>query len=140
MENIRESPPSHIIGSPHSRIGQLSPVGLPRSDISLGSHLQVDRVDHDAVPRARTRRPALAGIEVGRIVLGPVPAPKQLLVVGRVVLLVEPGGETKVGQLDVTLSVDQDVVGFDVTARVTISSNQPDRSRMAALCNQRTGE
>jgi hypothetical protein len=56
------------------------------------------------------------------------------------VLLVEPGGETKVGQLDVTLSVDQDVVGFDITARVTISSNQPDRSRMAALCNQRTGE
>ena len=31
-------------------------------------------------------------------------------------LLVEPGGETKVGQLDVTLSVDQDVIGFDITA------------------------
>jgi len=54
------------------------------------------------------------------------------------VLLVEPGGETKIGQLDVTLPVDQDVVGFDVTARVTISSNQPDCSRVAALCNQRT--
>jgi hypothetical protein len=116
VKSIRESPPTHIIGSPHSRIGQLSPVGLPRSDIPLGSHLQVDRIDHDAVPRARIRRPALAGIEVGRIVLGPVPAPKQLLIIGRIVLLVEPGGETKVGQLDVTLSVDQDVIGFDITA------------------------
>jgi hypothetical protein len=138
VKSIRESPPTHIIGSPDSRIGQLSPVGLPRSDIPLGSHLQVDRVDHDAVPRPRIRRPALAGIEVGRIVLGPVPASKQLLVVGRVVLLVEPGGETKVGQLDVTLPVDQDVVGFDVTASVTISLDQPDCSRMTALCNQRT--
>jgi hypothetical protein len=133
VKSIRESPPTHIIGSPDSRIGQLSPVGLPRSDIPLGSHLQVDRVDHDAVPRARIRRPALAGIEVGRIVLGPVPAPKQLLVVGRVVLLVEPRGKTKVGQLDVTLPVDQDVVGFDVTARVTISSNHHGCSRMAAF-------
>lgn len=41
-------------------------------------------------------------------------------------LLVEPGGETKVGQLDVTLPVDQDVVGFDVTASVTISLDQSD--------------
>jgi hypothetical protein len=110
VKSIRESPPTHIIGSPDSRIGQLSPVGLPRSDIPLGSHLQVDRVDHDAVPRARTRRPALT-----------------------VVLLVEPRGKTKVGQLDVTLPVDQDVVGFDVTARVTISSNHHGCSRMAAF-------
>lgn len=43
-------------------------------------------------------------------------------------LLVEPGGETKVGQLDVTLPIDQDVVGFDITAGVTISLDQSDYS------------
>lgn len=44
------------------------------------------------------------------------------MVVGGVVLLVETGGETKVGEFDVAGTVDEDVVGFDVTASITISA------------------
>lgn len=40
---------------------------------------------------------------------------EQLLVVGSFVLLVETGGETKVGKLNVSTAVEEDVVGFDVT-------------------------
>lgn len=39
----------------------------------------------------------------------------ELLVVRGVVFLVEAGGETKVGQLDVTAPIEKDVVGLDVT-------------------------
>ena len=65
----------------------------------------MDGVDRDrvAVLICRARR--------GRL------AVEQTLVVGRVVLLVEAGGETKVGQLDVAVLVDEDVVGLDVAAR-----------------------
>lgn len=41
---------------------------------------------------------------------------EQALVVGRVVLLVEAGREAKVGELDVAVLVNEDIIGFDVAA------------------------
>ena len=45
---------------------------------------------------------------------------EELLVVGCFVFLVEASGETKVGELDVTASVEEDVVGFDITMQMSI--------------------
>jgi hypothetical protein len=42
-------------------------------------------------------------------------AGEELLVVGCLVLLVESSGETEVSEFDMTTSVEEDVVGFDVT-------------------------
>jgi len=67
----------------------------------------MDRVDHHAVPRRlrgrRRRRDAVRGIQ-------------ETLVVARLVLLMEPGGKTEIGQLDMPVLVDQDVVRLDVSA------------------------
>ena len=57
----------------------------------------MDRIDHYAVPRrlcgSGWRRHAVCGIQ-------------ETLVVARIVLLVEPGGKTKVGQFDVPVFVN----------------------------------
>ena len=43
-------------------------------------------------------------------------AAEQLLIVGRLVLLVEAGREAEVGELEVAVAVEEDVVGLDVAA------------------------
>ncbi len=37
-------------------------------------------------------------------------------------LLVETGGKTKVGEFDMTTAVEQDVVRFDVTRRLSVAA------------------
>lgn len=49
---------------------------------------------------------------------GPIRRIQKALVVRRVVLLVEAGGKTEVGQLDMTILVDQNVVGFDIAVNL----------------------
>lgn len=95
-----------VIRRADRRVGEFAPVRLPRRDRIFRIDRQVDRVDHDRVPAAvhRTRdRPSPFGTF------------QQALVVRRVVLFVEPGRETEIRQLDVSVLVDQNVVGFDVT-------------------------
>jgi hypothetical protein len=70
----------------------------------------MDRVDHDRVPRAST---SCMHVRCRR--RRDVPAVEEPLVVGRVVLLLEAGGETKVGELYVASGVDEDIVRFDVS-------------------------
>jgi len=63
-------------------------------------------VDHHAIPRRlcgrRRRRDTIRGIQ-------------ETLVVTRVVLFMEPGGEAEIGQLDMTVLVNQDIVRLDVS-------------------------
>lgn len=84
---------------------ELASVGLPGRNRVLAADGEVDRVERDRVApvvgRLRGRRAAV----------------EQALVVRRVVLLVEAGRESKVGQLDVPVLVDQDVVRLDVAVR-----------------------
>jgi hypothetical protein len=71
-------------------------------------------------------------------VVGDIAAAEQLLVVCRVVLLVEASRETKVGQLDVSRLVDEDVVWLDITvdeAEVVDGLNSED-----ALCHVELGD
>jgi hypothetical protein len=103
---------THVIGSTDSGISQLSSIGLPGSDISFTGHLQVDSIDHDAVSSSSVRS---TGIEIRRVVFRAISASQQTLVIGRIMLLMEPGRQSEIGQFDVTLSIDQDVVGLDVT-------------------------
>jgi hypothetical protein len=63
----------------------------------------VDGVDGDRVATVVERGGGILVIE-------------QALVVGRVVLLVEAGREAKVGELDVAVLVNEDIIGFDVAA------------------------
>jgi hypothetical protein len=44
----------------------------------------------------------------------------ELFVVGLFVLFVEAGGEAEVGELDVSATIEEDVIGFDVTGDVSI--------------------
>jgi hypothetical protein len=90
---------------------QFPPVRLPSRDRILTRHRQVDRVERNRVPPTIARRPR------PRSPTCRIPALEQALVVRRVVLLVEAGRESEVGELDVTVFVDQDVVGFDVAVR-----------------------
>lgn len=86
---------THVVRGPDGRVSQLSPIGLPRSDIPLGSHLQIDGIHHDTVPRSGF---GPTGVEIGRIVLRTsATSAQQLLVISRVMLFVEPGGQSKVG-------------------------------------------
>ena len=63
-------------------------------------------VDHHTIPRRlcgrRRRRDAIRGIQ-------------ETLVVTRVVLLMEPSRKTEIGQLDMTILVNQDIVRLDVS-------------------------
>lgn len=92
---------------------QLPPVRLPRRDRVLRAHRQMNRVDHHRVPRPSSRV-----IRLSRRRTRHVPSVEQALVVGRVVLLLESCRETEVRELDVASGVDEDVVGFDVSARM----------------------
>ena len=66
------------------------------SEMCIRDRVEVDRVAV-AVVRAGWRAPL-----------------QQLLVVGSIMLLVEARAETKVGQLDVSAAVQENVVRFDV--------------------------
>ena len=71
----------------------------------------MDGVDHDAIPRRlcrRRRRNAIRRIQ-------------KTLVVTRIVLLVEPSGKTEIGQFDVTILVNKDVVRLDVSVAIIIN-------------------
>lgn len=66
----------------------------------------MDCVDHHRV--ASTRVVLLLAGSVGA-------AFEETLIVVLVVCLVEAGREAEVGELDVTIFIDEDVVGFDIT-------------------------
>jgi hypothetical protein len=82
--------PTHIVGGTDGRIRQLSTIRLPRRNVLLARHGQVDRIHHDRVSRLRLPVGSLRRLAAG------IAVAEQTLVVCRVVLFVEPGGETKV--------------------------------------------
>lgn len=84
---------SRVSAAPH----QLPSVCLPGGDL-LTAHCQIDGVDLHAV----------SGRIWGLLLL------QNTLVVIRVRRFVEPCGQTKVGQLQVTVLVDKHIVRFDV--------------------------
>lgn len=90
---------------------QLPPVGLPCSDRILRAHRQMNTVDHDRVPILRPP----STIPTRRRTPSATRSVEQARVVGRVVLLLEACRETEVGELDVALGVNEDVVRLDVS-------------------------
>jgi len=66
----------------------------------------MDGIDRDAVA---------GGLLLGRWRNDTIRLIEQTLIVARIVLLVEAGGKAEIGELDVTLLVDENVVGLDVT-------------------------
>jgi len=76
---------------------EFSTVRFPGRDLVLTGHGQMNGVDHHAIPRRlcgrRRGRDAIRGIQ-------------ETLVVARLVLLMESGGKTEVGQLDMTVLVN----------------------------------
>ena len=97
---------------------ELPPVGLPRGDGVLRAQRERNRVDGNRVA------PAL--LLLGRVAL------EQPLVVGAIVLLVEARREAKVGELNVTLGVDEDVVRLDVAAQGPVSLGTKRRFMLTA--------
>lgn len=91
----------YVIRSTDSRIGHDSPGFSPVIDDTSIADCQVDLVQVYRVSVGRSTRLSL----------------EKLLVVGVVMKLVKAGRQTKVGELDVSTTVQQDVVGFDVTMR-----------------------
>lgn len=91
-----------VVGRSDRRIGKLTTGLSPFVDLSAVANSELDLVKGDRV----------AVLAVGLLGV----TAEQLLVVGSFVLLVETRGETKVGKLDVSTAVEEDVVGFDVTA------------------------
>jgi hypothetical protein len=68
---------TYIVRRTNRRIGQLSSVCFPRGDILLASHGEIDRIDHDGIPRSR-----LVGNTLRRLSRGIAPITEQTLVVG----------------------------------------------------------
>lgn len=77
----------------------------PSVDLVAVGHGEMDCVDHHRV--ASTRVVLLLAGGVGA-------AFEETLVVVLVVCFVESGREAEVGELDVTIFIDEDVVGFDI--------------------------
>lgn len=106
-----------VVGRTNSRVCQLSAVLTPRVDLTPVADSQLDLVSRDGVA------------------VGILPSCHQLFVVRSVVLLVETGRKSKIGQFDMTATVQQDVVGLDIT--VLVSTNE----RGNRCCpNKRTDE
>ena len=90
-----------VVGRANGRVGQLAARLAPRVDLRPVRHGELDLV--------QARRVAI-------VARRPMSASEELSVIGRLVLFVKAGGKTKVGQLDVTTAIQQNVVGLDVPA------------------------
>ena len=75
---------------------QFPPISFPGSDL-LPAHCQIDWIDLNRVPRV--------------LLLLLFEIPLVYLAIGR---LVQPSGKTEIGQFQVAVLVDQDIVGLDV--------------------------
>ena len=69
---------------------------FPSRDLILAGHGQMDSVHHHAVPRR------LRGSHRGRNTIRRI---QKTLIITRLVLLMEPGGETKIREFDVSVLV-----------------------------------
>lgn len=91
---------SDVVGSTDCRVGHQATRPPPVVDLRTVANCKVDLIDRDGVTvTSRPRRSAL----------------EKLLIVGIVMQPVETGGEAKVGELDVTATVKENVVGLDIT-------------------------
>jgi len=79
---------------------QLSPVCLPCCDLVLAGDRQMDGIDHDAVS-CRLRRSGWGYSAIGLV--------EESLIIARLVIFMEPSGQAKVGQLDVTVFIYEDI-------------------------------
>lgn len=81
-------------------------IRLPGRNLILAGHGQVNGIDHHAIPRrlcgGRWRRYATRRIQ-------------ETLVVARIVLLMKPGREAEIRQLDMPILVDQDIIRLDIS-------------------------
>ena len=101
---------SNIVWSAHGGIGKLSSRFAPSVDLITVADRELDLIDVDAITvcaRVGTRGFAM----------------HELLVVGGIMFFVESGREPKVSKLDMSAFVEQNVVGFDVTAMVSITQS-----------------
>ena len=91
---------------------KLPTICLPRRNLVLVRHCEIDGIHHDAVPRS------LSGCG-GR--LHGVVWVQQPLVVTRIVLFVEARRQPKVRQFDVAVLVDEDIVRLDIAKDELVS-------------------
>lgn len=89
----------NVIRGPYRRIRHDTARFAPGVDLPPIADCQVDLVQGDRVSVTRSTRRAL----------------EKLLVVRVLVLCVETSGETKVGELDVSTTIEKDIVGLDIT-------------------------
>lgn len=101
---------SDVVWSTDGRVGELATRLAPSVDLVAVAHGELDLVEGDGLAVClRRAAPAVR---------------HELLVVRSVVLLVETGGESEVGELDVTTAVEKDVVRLDVAGSVSTNGNQ----------------
>ena len=93
-----------VIRGTNSRVSQLPARLAPGVDLVAIRYRQLNLIDADRV-----------AILVDRFRAG---RRHELLVVRRGMLFREASGETEIGELDVSTPVQEDVVGFDVTAKL----------------------
>lgn len=96
---------SNIIRSTNGGVSELTARFAPGVDLVAVTDGELDLID--AYRLAVCSAWACAGVG------------HELLVVRSVVFLVEAGGETEISQLDVSTTVEKDVVGFDVTGQMS---------------------
>lgn len=97
---------SDVVGCTDSGVRQLTTGLAPAVDLCTVADRELDLIDGDRV--------AVVAIRGLRRV-----ARKELLIVGRLVFLMETGRKTEVSELNVSATVEKDVVGFNVTAVVS---------------------
>lgn len=93
----------NVVRSTDSRVGELTARLAPCVDLVAVADSELNLVN--------THRLAVCGLRA-RTSVG-----HELLVVRCVVLLVEASRETKISQLDVSTSIEENVVGFDITEK-----------------------
>lgn len=89
-----------VIGCADSRVCHDSPRFPPVVDLASIADRQIDLVECNAMPI---------------ILLGRGRSPKQLLIVRCFVLLVEASREAKVGEFQMAVLVEEDIVGLDIS-------------------------
>lgn len=95
-----------VVRRADGRVGHETAGLAPSVDLVAVGHSEVDCVDHDRVAGTRVVLLFARGIRA---------AFEETLVIVLVVRLVKTGRETEVGELDVAIFVDEDVIGFDIT-------------------------
>lgn len=96
----------NVVWCSDGRVGHETTGLAPSVDLVAVGHGEVDCVNHHRVTSTRVVLLLAGGVGA---------AFEETLVVILVVRLVEAGREAEVGELDVTIFIDKDVVGFDIT-------------------------